>query len=105
MIISSTGSLMTAQILPQLNRYIFMWWQLHLGCLATIIVSFKSKTLKVAASSIYRGNFCLSKQRGRASEQSSPASVDWDDLSPMKVGVGLFLLGISSGVVSFFPFF
>ncbi len=53
---------MKAWVLSQLNWYIFTRWQWHLGCLGTITASVKSKTSRVAVSSIYKGNVCTSTQ-------------------------------------------
>ncbi len=44
-----------------------------LGCLATIIISVKSKNLRATTSFIYRGNFCPSKQR--VAQQGSRAEL------------------------------
>ncbi len=60
--ISATTVIMTAQTLPRLNWYMFTCWQLCICCLATIIESVKRKTLRVAASSFHKDNFCPSKQ-------------------------------------------
>ncbi len=59
LLVSALYVITTTQILPQLNWYVALW-QLHLGCLATIIVTVKSKTSRASVS--YRGNFCPSKQ-------------------------------------------
>ncbi len=104
--ISATTVIMTAQTLPRLNWYMFTCWQLCICCLATIIESVKRKTLRVAASSFYKDNFCPSKQRSTqqhsAALQSSPASARsrfWWSISDQS-GRLLFLC-ISSDVISF----
>ncbi len=78
---------MTAQTSPRLHWYIFAWWQLHLGCLATMSVSVKSKTWEWTWVPFTEAVFVRQSSAEQCGAHQHQPGADLDDPSVMKVGV------------------